>query len=71
MGWEPLSFPADFEPPELIDIDEWLDHPQPVSPPPRLARRYLPRTLEDAQCCGAFSVEGRCASPVPSTASVP
>ena len=33
MGWEPLSFPDDFEPPELIDIDAWLDAPHPVTPP--------------------------------------
>jgi len=33
MGWTPLSFPADYEPPELIDIDAWLDNPHPVSRP--------------------------------------
>lgn len=33
FGFEPLSFPADWEPPELIDIDDWLDDPRPVSRP--------------------------------------
>ena len=31
--FESLALPADFEPPELIDIDDWLDHPRPVSTP--------------------------------------
>lgn len=33
FGFEPLALPADFEPPELLDIDDWLDHPRPVSSP--------------------------------------
>lgn len=31
--FEPYAFPADFEPPELIDIDEWLESPRPVRAP--------------------------------------
>lgn len=31
--FEPLSFPADFEPPELIDIDDWLANPRPMEAP--------------------------------------
>lgn len=31
--FEPLSFPADFTPPELIDIDEWLEKPRAVTVP--------------------------------------
>ncbi len=46
MGWEPLSFPADFEPPELIDIDAWLDHPRPVSPPPHGSLAPVPRDVD-------------------------
>ena len=49
MGWEPLSFPADFEPPELIDIDEWLDHPRPVSPPPHGSLAPVPRTADNSR----------------------
>lgn len=33
FGFEPLSLPADFEPPELIDIDDWLANPRPVEMP--------------------------------------
>ena len=34
FGFEPLATPADFEPPELIDIDAWLDDPGPFTVPP-------------------------------------
>ena len=33
FGFEPLAFPAEFDPPELIDIDAWLDRPAPVRRP--------------------------------------
>lgn len=33
FGFEPLAMPADFVPPDLIDIDEWLNQPWPVSKP--------------------------------------
>lgn len=42
MGWDPLTFPADFEPPELIDIDAWLDQPHPVTPPPHGSLTPIP-----------------------------
>ena len=39
FGFEPLAMPADFEPPELLDIDAWLDAPGPGRPTVgRLAR---------------------------------
>lgn len=31
--FESFAFPEDFEPPELIDIDAWLDKPHPVTAP--------------------------------------
>jgi len=33
FGFEPLAMPADFQPPEVLDIDEWLAQPGPVSKP--------------------------------------
>lgn len=33
MQWPSLTFPADFEPPELVDIDAWLANPAPVVRP--------------------------------------
>ena len=49
MGWEPLSFPSDFEPPELIDIDDWLDNPHPVSPPPHGSLTPVPRNANESR----------------------
>ena len=34
FGFDALGYPADYVPPEVIDIDEWLDHPRPVERPP-------------------------------------
>ncbi|NDH95844.1 MAG: NAD(P)/FAD-dependent oxidoreductase [Actinobacteria bacterium] len=34
FGFEPLAMPTDFEPPELLDVDAWLDDPGPVRHPP-------------------------------------
>jgi len=42
FGFEPLATPADFEPPELIDIDEWLDRPHPVAPPSHGSLQPIP-----------------------------
>lgn len=48
FGFEPLTFPADFEPPQLIDIDAWLDAPKPLTRPPHgslTPRPYDPQTV--------------------------
>jgi len=45
----PLATPADFEPPELIDIDAWLDKPHVVPRPSHgslTPRTYDPRTIK-------------------------
>jgi cation diffusion facilitator CzcD-associated flavoprotein CzcO len=33
FDFQPLTVPADFKPPELIDIDKWLDDPRPMRRP--------------------------------------
>ena len=33
FGFEPLAMPADFTPPDVLDIDAWLDDPGPVIKP--------------------------------------
>ena len=48
--FEPLTLPADFEPPELIDIDDWLANPRPVEMPSHGSLQpiqYNPRDLID------------------------
>ena len=44
MGWSPLAFPDDFEPPDLIDIDAWLDAPGPLSRPAHGSLTPVPRS---------------------------
>ncbi len=45
FGFEPLATPADFEPPELIDIDAWLDDPRPLVPPSHGSLTPIPHDL--------------------------
>jgi len=50
FGFEPLSLPADFVPPDLIDIDEWLTNPHRVDEPSHGSLtpiRYNPQDLID------------------------
>lgn len=47
FGFEPLTLPADFEPPELIDIDEWLDNPRPVDEPSHGSLQPIPYQPKD------------------------
>lgn len=48
FGFDALGFPADYEPPDVIDIDDWLNHPRPVERPPHgslAPRAYDPLEL--------------------------
>ena len=50
LGYEPLAHPGDFQPPELVDIDDWLDNPRPLSMPAHGSLApipYQPRDLID------------------------
>jgi len=47
FGFEPLALPADFEPPELIDIDDWLADPRPVDLPSHGSLTPIPYKPED------------------------
>lgn len=47
FGFEPLTLPADFVPPELIDIDEWLAEPGPVDMPSHGSLTPIPYQPED------------------------
>jgi hypothetical protein len=47
FGFEPLTLPADFEPPELIDIDDWLADPRPVDVPSHGSLTPIPYNPED------------------------
>ncbi len=47
FGFEPLTLPPDFVPPELIDIDEWLAEPGPVDMPSHGSLTPIPYQPED------------------------
>lgn len=47
FGFKPLALPADFEPPELIDIDDWLANPRPVDIPSHGSLTPIPYNPED------------------------
>ena len=47
LGYKPLAHPADYKPPEQIDIDEWLGNPRPLSMPSHGSLTPIPYQPQD------------------------
>ena len=47
LAYEPLAHPSDFKAPELIDIDDWMDDPRPLSIPSHGSLAPIPYQPED------------------------
>ena len=47
LGYQPLAHPADFKPPALVDIDDWLDNPRPLSMPSHGSLAPIPYQPQD------------------------